>query len=124
MNYRLRSIVSQWSRQLAFPRMTVALLFSAIFLMLVSISGCSTVGSVTLPAKPYLLPMKPLLIPCQEPISLPSWMESMDLSSKTSLSEWERQTLRTIAQNGEIWKKCRERNLVLIEWISSLPEST
>jgi hypothetical protein len=47
-------------------------------------------------------------------------MESVDFST-TTLSEWERETLRTIATNGRMWKICRDRHKALIEWAEMVP---
>jgi len=39
------------------------------------------------------------------------------------LSDWERANLSTLALNGELWKKCRLRQQLLIDWIDNLPEA-
>ncbi len=49
-------------------------------------------------------------------------MAEADLTTEAGLDEWERQTLRTISNNGEAWERCRLQKAVLIEWINNLPE--
>lgn len=91
--------------------------FKLFFLIPIIFAGCSTADPVRI-IVPQRIPVKPVLLPCQEPARLPEWMATVDFTEQ--MDEWTRQTLLTNAENGRRFKSCRLSQQILIDWINTL----